>query len=166
MDSFTELKQENLLLKTEIDILKKDNQKYKSKISTLTIQNEILNEESNNKILLLNNEIEILKSNIQEYEKKVKQHEITKQNEIKKNDTISKMQIFIKTLSGKTIAIYVNSSDSIDNIKKHISDKEGIPIDQQRLVWNGMELERGIVVSNGICDGAIISMILRLRGGY
>ncbi|KAG5189362.1 ubiquitin-related domain-containing protein [Tribonema minus] len=77
------------------------------------------------------------------------------------------MQLFVKTLTGKTVSVDVDPGDSIETLKHKIQEKEGIPPDQQRIIFGGKQLQGGekTLGDFDLEDGSTLHLVLRLRGG-
>jgi ubiquitin len=76
------------------------------------------------------------------------------------------MQLFVKTLTGKTVSIEVEEGESIEDVKAKIAEKEGIPPEQQRLIFGGQQLQDSKTLDDyDVGDDATLHLVLRLRGG-
>lgn len=76
-----------------------------------------------------------------------------------------KLELFVKTLTGSTITVYVNPEDTIHSLKEQVCEKAHIPVDQQRMIFAGQQLNLGTIKSNHLTNQCTIHLVLRMRGG-
>lgn len=76
------------------------------------------------------------------------------------------MQIYLKTLAGRTIVMSVEPDETVDSLKKKIEQREDVPPNQQRIIFSGKQLEDGRTLDEySIINRSTLHLVLRLRGG-
>lgn len=76
------------------------------------------------------------------------------------------MHVTVKTLTGKSIPLDVDTGDTIKSVKEKIEAKEGYPVDQQRLIFHGHQLEDEHTLADyKVLEGDTLHLVMRLRGG-
>ncbi|KAI7839451.1 hypothetical protein COHA_006852 [Chlorella ohadii] len=75
--------------------------------------------------------------------------------------------LYVKTLTGgKSVKVQLTLDSTVDDLKRAVTEREGIPFDQQRLIFQGRQLEDGLTLAScKVYDGATLDLVLRLGGG-
>jgi Ubiquitin family len=110
---------------------------------------------------------ELEKKALEEKRKKALEDEMKKLAEkMQKEKKENQISFFCRTLTGKNIAIMANKNETVEQLKMHIQNREGIPCDQIRFVYTGKQLEDGYTLdSYNIRDDVVIHIVMRLKGG-
>ena len=83
------------------------------------------------------------------------------------HSVLFEMIIKVKTLTGKEIEIDIDPADKIERVKERVEEKEGIPPQQQRLIFGGRQMaDEKTVKDYNIEAGSVLHLVLALRGGH
>jgi len=108
---------------------------------------------------------EVLDQSVQPQE--IKDQSVQDTDVQQENRPSNYIQVIVKTLSGRTIAIEINPGGPVSALKEKIHTKLGISPVEQRLIFSGKQLDSMQPLSAyGVEEGSMITLVLRLRGGH